>query len=86
MSGSYRGGLSLKTVASIVGVVLVSKADREITPKTAQEGVGPLLLARDFSAKVPRHALLGDILAITSSLCYAIYTLLLKVSMRGPLI
>lgn len=63
---------------SILGVILVSKADNEVVP-TADPS---LLLLDDPSSspKVPQHPILGDILAIASAACYAIYTLLLKVS------
>lgn len=89
----------LAVIASIIGVILVSKADRDIVPASAVDGSGepeidenPIaeavgLLARSLlqtsaatvpEAKVPKGALEGDLLAIASAACYAIYTLLLK--------
>lgn len=79
-------------LASIIGVILVSKADRDIVPASAVDKLpmeGPIAEATAFMArsvlqtsgvdgKVPKRALLGDLLAITSAACYAIYTLLLK--------
>lgn len=55
--------------ASILGVVLVSKADDEIVPTTDDHLNDP---------RIPKHAIMGDLLAILSALCYAMYTLLLK--------
>lgn len=59
---------------------MVTKTDNEITP-TATNAVDVLLrrTGNIISPKVPQHAFAGDALAIVSSLCYAIYTLLLKV-------
>lgn len=82
----------LAVIASIIGVILVSKADRDIVPASAvdqQPSEGPIAEAAAFMArsvlqtsgvdgKVPKRALLGDLLAIASAACYAIYTLLLK--------
>lgn len=79
----------LAVIASIAGIVLVSKADNEIAPTTsniaeaAREAAGFLLAKRDGSSgvpnhKVPQHPIWGDILAIASAACYAVYTLLLK--------
>ena len=70
-------------IASIVGVVLVSMADNEIVPTSVQDGTLSYLLKRDLipigdGAKVPKHPIIGDLLAIASAACYAIYTLLLK--------
>lgn len=60
----------MAVAASIVGVVLVSKADDEIIP-TDSEGI-------PNDPRIPKHAIMGDLLAILSALCYAMYTLLLK--------
>lgn len=57
--------------ASIVGVILVSKADDEIIP-TDSDASPP------SDPRIPKHAIMGDLLAILSALCYAMYTLLLK--------
>lgn len=61
----------MAVAASIVGVILVSKADDAIIPTDA-EGQTP------NDPRIPKHAILGDLLAILSALCYAMYTLLLK--------
>jgi len=60
-------------ISSILGVILVSKADNDVIPTADLPPLeGPL------TPKVPQHPILGDILAIASAACYAIYTLLLK--------
>ncbi|CAD6584528.1 MAG: hypothetical protein CYPHOPRED_002745 [Cyphobasidiales sp. Tagirdzhanova-0007] len=70
----------LAVIASIGGVVLVSKADSDIIP-SSMDTLNRLLRREDLAAspKVPKHAIAGDVLAIASALCYAIYTLLFKV-------
>ena len=70
------------SMRSIGGVVLVSKADSDIIP-SSMDTLNRLLRREDLAAspKVPKHAIAGDVLAIASALCYAIYTLLFKVSL-----
>lgn len=74
--------LSWAPVHSILGVILVSAADNEITPAVADPAptfdIRSALLLNDGEQKLPAHPLLGDLLALSSALCYAIYTLLLK--------
>lgn len=62
----------IAVAASIVGVILVSKADDSLIP-TDTDGNVPV-----NDPRIPKHAIMGDLLAILSALCYAMYTLLLK--------
>lgn len=64
----------LAVAASIVGVILVSKADDDIQP-TFEDGDAAGWAS---NPRIPKHPIIGDILAILSALCYAMYTLLLK--------
>lgn len=64
----------LAVVASIFGVILVSKADDEIIPTDNINGGDPSY----SDPRIPKHAIVGDALAVLSALCYAMYTLLLK--------
>lgn len=61
----------MAVAASIVGVILVSKADDGIIPADTKGRI-----AND--PRIPKHAIMGDLLAILSALFYAMYTLLLK--------
>ena len=49
----------------MIGVILVSKADEDISPQADE--------------KLPENAIVGDLLALSSALLYACYVLLLKV-------
>jgi solute carrier family 35 protein F5 len=62
----------LAVAASIAGVVLVSKADDIIIPTDMEDPNAP------HDPRIPLRPIFGDILAIISALCYAMYTLLLK--------
>lgn len=64
----------LAVAASIVGVILVSKADDDLIPTDNVDGGTPSY----DDPRIPKHAIMGDALAVLSALCYAMYTLLLK--------
>lgn len=55
---------------SVLGVILVSKGDHDITPSSFEDPTPP--------SHTPSQPLFGDFLALVSAVCYACYVILMK--------
>lgn len=60
---------------SFIGLLLVTHSDSTISTSSVIDE-DPLSLGAD---RRPKNALLGDMLALLSAVCYAVYVILLKV-------
>ncbi|GAA5823899.1 hypothetical protein JCM10212_000720, partial [Sporobolomyces blumeae] len=84
---SFTAGKLIAVVLSILGVVVVSLNDSNVSPPTAPtpplDPTGHVHPPPTFSHPAFSHPLLGDVLALVSAVAYAAYVLLLKVRIRS---
>ncbi|KAI5452850.1 hypothetical protein NCC49_006390 [Naganishia albida] len=72
---SFTRAKVLAVLASFIGLLLVTHSDSTISTSSVIDE-DPLSLGAD---RRPKNALLGDMLALLSAVCYAVYVILLKV-------